>query len=147
MLATIVNDGKRPELTVLGSVDGKPVPPKPMTQLEGRYWEMLKAGMVQTTQVGTAKEVLALKEFPVLTGGKTGTAQTAQKAYRDHAWYMGYGPVKDPNLVVVAFFENGVEGSGVALPAVKKVMAAYWNVPLDKQGKWLKPTVSRAPSR
>ena len=147
MLATIVNDGKRPELTVVGSVDGKPVPPKPMTQLEGRYWAMLKEGMVQTTQVGTAKEVLALKEFPVLTGGKTGTAQTAQKTYRDHAWYMGYGPVKDPNLVVVAFFENGVEGSGVALPAVKKVMAAYWNVPLDNKGKWIKPTVSSAPSR
>jgi penicillin-binding protein 2 len=31
--------------------------------------------------------------------------------------------------VVVAFFENGGEGSRVALPAVKKVMAAYWKVP------------------
>jgi penicillin-binding protein 2 len=139
MLATIVNDGKRPELTVVRRVDGKPVPPKPMTQLEGRYWTMLKEGMVQTTQVGTAKEVLSLKEFPILTGGKTGTAQTAQGVHHDHAWYMGYGPVSDPNLVVVAFFENGVEGSGVALPAVKKVMAAYWNVPLDSQGKWIKP--------
>jgi penicillin-binding protein 2 len=138
MLATIVNDGKRPQLTVLDKVNGKPVPPKPMTQIEGRYWDMLKQGMVQTTQVGTAKEVLSLKEFPVLTGGKTGTAQNAQRTYRDHAWYMGYGPVNNPNLVVVAFFENGVEGSGVALPAVKKVMAAFWNVPLDSRGKWVK---------
>lgn len=67
MLATIVNDGKRPQLTVVGKVNGKPVLPKPMTQLEGRYWDMLKQGMVQTTQVGTAKEVLALKEFPIST--------------------------------------------------------------------------------
>jgi penicillin-binding protein 2 len=148
MLATIVGDGKRPQLTVVKSIDGKPVPLKPMTQLSGQYWSMLKQGMVQTTQVGTAKEVLALKEFPILTGGKTGTAQTAQGAHRDHAWYMGYGPVKDPNLVVVAFFENGVEGSGVALPAVKKVMAAYWGIKLDSRGKVVKQSVAnKSPSR
>jgi penicillin-binding protein 2 len=41
--------------------------------------------------------------------------------------------VQDPNLVVVAFFENGVEGSGVALPAVRKVMAAFWNIKLESK--------------
>jgi penicillin-binding protein 2 len=135
MLATIVNNGERPELTVIKAIDNKPVPPKPMTQISGKYWSMLKEGMLMTTRVGTAKEVLGANVFPIVTAGKTGTAQSPQGHNRDHAWYMGYGPVNNPNLVVVAFFENGVEGSGVALPAVKKVMAAYWNIKLDKQGR------------
>jgi penicillin-binding protein 2 len=144
MLATIVTNGRRPELTVVKAVDGKPQAPKPTKQLEGRYWSMLKEGMEWTTLRGTAKEVLAPNVFPIRTGGKTGTAQACTTCYyRDHAWYMGYGPINDPNLVVVAFFENGVEGSGVALPAVKKVMASYWNVPLDSKGQWIKPTQSR----
>ncbi len=135
MLATIVNNGKRPELTVIKAIDNKLVPPKPMTQISGKYWSLLKEGMLMTTRIGTAKEVLGANVFPIVTGGKTGTAQTSQGRNRDHAWYMGYGPFENPNLVVVAFFENGVEGSGVALPAVKKVMAAYWNIKLDKQGR------------
>jgi penicillin-binding protein 2 len=143
MLATIVNNGRRPELTVVKAVDGQPQSPKPTKQLGGRYWSMLKEGMEWTTLRGTAKEVLAPNVFPIRTGGKTGTAQTPQGVHRDHAWYMGYGPISDPNLVVVAFFENGVEGSGVALPAVKKVMASYWNVPLDSKGQWIKPGSSR----
>ena len=87
---------------------------------------------------GTASDVLGPSHFPIPTAGKTGTAQTAEGAHRDHAWYMGYGPVDKPELVVVAFFQNGVEGHGAALPAVKKVMASYWNVPLDEKGKWIK---------
>ncbi len=135
MLTTIVNNGKRPELTVLKIVDGQPVAPKPMTQLEGKYWSTLKEGMRMTVTRGTAKEVLGLGRFPVPTAGKTGTAQNPKGVNQDHAWYMGYGPFENPDLVVVAFFENGVEGSGIALPAVKKVMAAHWNVPLDRNGR------------
>ena len=131
MLATIVNDGKRPELTVVKAINGIAQAPKPMTQISGTHWETLKQGMRLTVTKGTAKEVL--RDFPIATAGKTGTAQTPQKVHQDHAWYMGYGPVQDPNLVVVAFFENGVEGSGVALPAVRKVMAAFWNIKLESK--------------
>jgi penicillin-binding protein 2 len=135
MLATIANSGKRPELTVIKAIDGQPVAPKPMKQLEGKYWSMLKEGMRMTVTRGTAKEVLGLGRFPVPTAGKTGTAQSCTRCYnRDHAWYMGYGPFENPDLVVVAFFQEGVEGSGIALPAVKKVMAAHWNIPLDGRG-------------
>ncbi len=131
MLATIVNDGKRPELTLVKAVDGKIQPPKPMVQLSGTHWSTLKQGMEITVTRGTAKEIL--RDFPIRTAGKTGTAENPKGPNQDHAWYMGYGPVADPNLVVVAFFENGVEGSGIALPAVRKVMAAYWNIPLTKK--------------
>jgi penicillin-binding protein 2 len=138
MLATIVNSGRRPELTLVKSIDGQAAPVKPSVQLSGTKWSMLKEGMQWTVSRGTAVDVLGPREFPIVTAGKTGTAQTGQGRNRDHAWYMGYGPVDKPDLVVVAFFQNGVEGHGAALPAVKKVMAAYWKVPLDKNGKWVK---------
>jgi penicillin-binding protein 2 len=131
MLATIVNDGKRPELTVVKAINGIAQVPKSMTQISGTHWDILKQGMRLTVTNGTAKEIL--RDFPIATAGKTGTAQSPQGKHQDHAWYMGYGPVQDPNLVVVAFFENGVEGSGVALPAVRKVMAAFWNIKLESK--------------
>jgi penicillin-binding protein 2 len=131
MLSTIVNDGSRPELTIIKAIDGKPQAPKAMYSVAGTHWNTLKQGLRMTVTTGTAKQVLG--DFPILTAGKTGTAQNPARAFQDHAWYMGYGPFENPNLVVVAFFENGVEGSGIALPAVKKVMAAYWNVALPKK--------------
>ena len=84
-----------------------------------------------TVTAGTARHVLG--RFPVATAGKTGTAQNeTMTPGLEHAWYMGYGPVDPtdprPPLVVVAFFENGGGGSTVALPAVRRVMEAFWGL-------------------
>jgi penicillin-binding protein 2 len=131
MLATIANEGKKPRLHLVKRLGDTPVPPR-LERVPGRFWGVLKEGMRKTVTQGTARHVLG--DFPVPTGGKTGTAETPGKRRGlEHAWYMGYGPAESgtpyPPLVVVAFFENGGEGSRVALPAVKKVMAAYWKVP------------------
>lgn len=129
MLTTIVMNGRQPELHLVRRIGTQPVMPK-ITQVAGTHWNDLKAGMRQTVTSGTARGVLG--NFPVPTGGKTGTAETNKRAGFEHAWYMGYGPTDPadprPPLVVVAFFERAGEGSRVALPAVKKVMSAYWRV-------------------
>jgi penicillin-binding protein 2 len=131
MLATLFNEGRKPRLHLVKRLGNTPVPPR-LERVPGRFWGVLKEGMRKTVTQGTARHVLG--DFPVPTGGKTGTAETPGKRRGlEHAWYMGYGPAEPgtpyPPLVVVAFFENGGEGSRVALPAVKKVMAAYWKVP------------------
>ena len=131
MLATIANEGKKPRLHLVKRLGNFPVAPR-LEPVPGQSWKVLKEGMRRTVTQGTARHLLG--EFPVPTGGKTGTAETpGKRAGLEHAWYMGYGPAEPgtsyPPLVVVAFFENGGEGSRVALPAVKKVMAAYWKVP------------------
>jgi penicillin-binding protein 2 len=133
MLATLFNEGKKPRLHLVKRLGDTPVPPR-LELVPGRYWRVLKEGMRKTVTEGTARHLLG--SFPVPTGGKTGTAETpGKRAGLEHAWYMGYGPAEPgtpyPPLVVVAFFENGGEGSRVALPAVRKVMAAYWKVPLE----------------
>jgi penicillin-binding protein 2 len=131
MLSTLFNEGRKPRLHLVKRLGNTPVPPR-LERVPGRFWGVLKEGMRKTVTQGTARHVLG--DFPVPTGGKTGTAETPGKRRGlEHAWYMGYGPAEPgtpyPPLVAVAFFENGGEGSRVALPAVKKVMAAYWKVP------------------
>ncbi len=130
MLATIANGGFQPKPHLVQRIGGERVAPKG-EEAPGRYWKVLQEGLRLTVVEGTARHILG--SFPVPTGGKTGTAEVPGKRRgMEHAWYMGYGPTDPglpyPPLVVVAFFENGGEGSRVALPAVKKVMAAYWKV-------------------
>lgn len=138
VLSTLVNEGKKQPVTVIKAIGGREQPPKPSSQVSGQawVWKAVKEGMVMTAAAGTSKHLLGVDRFPIRTGGKTGTAQTnarinGKTEHFEHSWYEGYGPIGNPNLVVVAFFEFGGEGSGVALPAVKKVMAAHWKIKLD----------------
>jgi len=133
MLGTIATGGHSFELHMVRKIGGSLQTPA-ARQLKGRYWKTLQKGLRKTVTEGTAAS--RLKDFPVPTAGKTGTAETpGKKAGYEHAWYMGYGPYPLDGksdyapLVAVAFFENAGEGSRVALPAVKKVMQAYWKVP------------------
>ena len=132
MLSTVATSGRQPELHLVRKV-GDRLTEHPTHTVGGRYWKVLQQGLRKTVTEGTAS--FRMKDFPVPTAGKTGTAETpGKKAGYEHAWYMGYGPYplesgEAPPLAVVAFFENAGEGSRVALPAVKKVMAAYWDVP------------------
>ncbi|GGJ32429.1 peptidoglycan D,D-transpeptidase FtsI family protein [Deinococcus roseus] len=142
VLSTLVNEGKNQPLTVIRAINGTVQPHKKTSQVAGQawVWKQVKQGMEMTTREGTSKHMLGPDLFPVRTGGKTGTAQTnarvdGQVQQFEHSWYEGYGPLDNPNLVVVAFFEFGGEGSGVALPAVKKVMAAHWGIKLDDKLK------------
>jgi penicillin-binding protein 2 len=63
--------------------------------------------------------------------GKTGTAQVvgresglaAEGNYEDHAWFIGFAPVANPQIVVVVFVENGGHGSSAAAPLAQQLFA------------------------
>ena len=68
-------------------------------------------------------------------GGKTGTVQVvgrestiragADRArLQDHAWFAGFGPVDDPQMVVVVFVEHGGHGNLAAAPLAKALFEA-----------------------
>jgi penicillin-binding protein 2 len=80
--------------------------------------------------------------------GKTGTAQVVemkggyvkseQLAYmnRDHAWFVSYAPVENPQIAVVVMIEHGGHGGSAAAPAAKKVIEKYielQNQPADQR--------------
>ncbi len=116
--------GRLPTLHLVArSPEASPIP--------GHYFGVLRRGLRKTVTEGTAR--FRLRDFPVPTAGKTGTAETpGKRAGFEHAWYAGFGPwPKDGRhapLVAVAFIENGGEGSRAALPVVKRVMAAFWGI-------------------
>jgi penicillin-binding protein 2 len=79
---------------------------------------------------GTAR---SLHRLPV--AGKTGTAQVARLLegvrsdelppnLRHHAWFVGWAPLDEPELVVAVIVEHGGGGGSVAAPAAGKVLEA-----------------------
>ncbi len=57
--------------------------------------------------------------------GKTGTAQNPHG--EDHAWFIGYAPAEDPEIVAAVVVEFGGHGSSAAAPIVSKLIAYYLN--------------------
>ncbi len=145
VLSTIMNEGKQRPLTVIRAVGDQTQPPKPArsTVKNGNVgsFQLVKEGMRLTTllRIGTSSFAIGPGLFPVRTAGKTGTAENGlsqRYGYSyTHAWYEGYGPLDNPNFLVVVFFQNGGEGSGPALKAAKKMFATRWCVPLDGAGR------------
>ena len=74
----------------------------------------------------------------IVVGGKTGTAQVASVKgkmiksedlpyeIRDHAWFVAFAPVDDPQIVVAAMVEHGGHGASAAGPIVKAVMQEFF---------------------
>lgn len=56
--------------------------------------------------------------------GKSGTAEDPPRP--THAWFGGYAPMDKPEVVAVAFLENGGGGGKMAGPVVRSVLAAYF---------------------
>ncbi|WP_240738226.1 peptidoglycan D,D-transpeptidase FtsI family protein [Deinococcus fonticola] len=145
VLSTVINEGRQRPLTVVRAYNGQVQPLRPATSVvkNGNLsgFRLIKEGLTWTTLIptGTARHELAPWLFPVRTGGKTGTAENGLSrrngyAYT-HAWYTGYGPLSNPNFLVVTFFQNGGEGSGPALKAAKRMFAARWCVDLSRPVK------------
>ncbi len=106
-------------------------------------WETIEKSMIAVINSwnGTAHNLY--KEGGLKIAGKTGTAQikslvdqelTVQEEYegireieknRDHALFVSYGPLPNPNLTVVVIVENGESGSSIAAPIAMKLMEQY----------------------
>ncbi len=99
--------------------------------------DLIKEGMRMVITEGTAKA--EFEGFNFNAAGKTGTAEYCDNVAQSlnlcqpgnwpaHAWFVGYAPYDNPEIVVVAFVYNGREGSTVAAPIVRKVLEAYFEL-------------------
>lgn len=74
----------------------------------------------------------------VRVAGKTGTAQvvrmkqdeeeneTLPEKYQDHALFVAFAPVEQPELAMAVLVEHGGHGGATAAPIAQKVMEAYF---------------------
>lgn len=108
---------------------------EPVPVLRAANWQHTIQGMVSVMHGlrGTARSSGYGLDFKM--AGKTGTAQvfgiaqdeeydeeTVAKKLRDHALFVAFAPVNDPQIVVAVIAENGGHGSGVAAPIARKVI-------------------------
>lgn len=85
--------------------------------------------------------------------GKTGTAQIASNdllktkkgvEWKDNAWFVGFAPKVEPEIVVAALFENGEHGN-LAAPIVRDVIKAYFDKKALKRGPRTRDMALRVP--
>lgn len=84
--------------------------------------QIVREGMRQTVLAGSAR---SLQVLPVTSAGKTGTAQWSTKK-APHAWFTGFAPYEDPQLVITIMVEEGREGSSVAVPMARDILKWYF---------------------
>ncbi len=145
-VSVLATKGRAYKPNIVEKVDETFIEPELLYQVEikqERNWKKLEESMISVIRSwnGTAHNIYNPEDF--LIAGKTGTAQiksmteenlTVQEEYenvrkdikkRDHALFVGYGPIPNPNLTVVVIVENGESGSAVAAPIAKSIIDKY----------------------
>ena len=130
MLSIVANGGTKYQpylvdsiINIDGSLFEKP------KRAEGKHIDVsqqtidyIRMGMSATTQEGGTASYFAGLPKPI--AGKTGTAENSHG--RDHGLFVAYGPVDDPELVVVCIVEQGGFGSVAAGPIVYKAFEEFF---------------------
>lgn len=79
--------------------------------------------MQAVTEYGTADRVNP--EYRIV--GKTGTAEHSDGKAVAHAWFTGFAPYDNPEIVVTIICENAGAASRTAVPAAEKIFKAYYD--------------------
>lgn len=144
-----------PSIDVAFDADGNPIfEPEVIDALavDRGYLQVVAEGMRMVNQRFSETEFFTgatyvdwseLERQGIPTAGKTGTSEycdniaiqrgwcrfedlAQRRILPTHAWYVGYAPVEDPEIVVSVFMFNGGEGSLWAAPVACHVIAAYF---------------------
>jgi len=145
--ATIANRGERFRPTLLrgfSNPDSNTVEFKePMSLdsvgiIDNQQWERIISAMNAVLQGkrGTARAVGI--DAPFTMAGKSGTAQVfsvaqdqeyeteeLEERMRDHALFIAFAPLEDPQIAIAVIVENGESGSSTAAPIARTVMESY----------------------
>jgi penicillin-binding protein 2 len=141
MSARIASKGKMIQPRLVKSINGVPLEPPKLEEsisIDDRYWDYIHRAMrdVVHSPRGTAKGISKGLDYEI--AGKTGTAQVISinaedeydsskldKSQWDHALFVAFAPLDDPQIAVGLIVENGEHGSSVAAPIAQRVIDAY----------------------
>ena len=88
--------------------------------IDKEHFEVVKDGMHRVMIYGTGRH------YPIEgieTAGKTGTAQNPHG--KDHAIFIGFAPVEDPQIAVAVVVENAGFGATWACPIASLLIEQY----------------------
>ena len=132
-IAVIANRGEIIKPRLVEEIDELPTELKSLGKInlkDETNWEKIEKSMIEVinSSNGTANNI---KDTRYVIAGKTGTAQIKSYEdqeyedirenpfFRDHALFVGYAPIPDPELLILVIIENGESGSRVAAPIAK----------------------------
>lgn len=142
--ATVATRGVRREPRMVESIDDQPLPlppPAHTVKVPEALWDVIFDGMQEVVhgERGTAKTMGRTLTYHM--AGKTGTAQVVgyaqgikydasqvAKRRRDHALFIAFAPVEDPQIAIAVLVENGEHGASTAAPIARKVIDTYLGV-------------------
>jgi peptidoglycan glycosyltransferase len=134
MTATIANQGQMPRPYLVSDIKtpgGRTVlsqRPEPLENVVSpEIARQVTQIMVTAVEKGTGR---AARVPGVEVAGKTGTAQLGP-GLSPHAWFTSFAPADDPRIVVTVLVENSGEGSEVAAPIARELLASY----LERDGE------------
>src|SRR5690606_29240225 len=131
-LVSLVKNPQTKEVTPTVTKPSYVIPLKP------ENLDVIRRAMVDVMRKGTARRAFAGAGYQA--AGKTGTAQVyslkgakynsgaIDERLRDHALFMAYAPMEDPQIAVALIIENGGWGATVAAPVARTVFD-YWLSP------------------
>ncbi len=111
---------------------------EPLKLKDPSDWEYVVDTMAEVMhgRKGTARS--SGRDAPYRMAGKTGTAQVfslaedeeydaeeVQERLRDHALFVGFAPVDNPEIAVAVIVENGGGGSSTAAPVARELFDAW----------------------
>ena len=128
--ATVANQGKLIEPTFVQEItdpDGRTTDELDPSESSDVMSEETAAAVTEMmTSVAEEGTASSLSVSGATLGGKTGTAEIDLDAGINQAWFMGFAPADDPEIVVAATIERcqGCFGGEVAGPIATDVMAS-----------------------
>ena len=139
-MATLSSGGQRYEPRLVRRIDDvltgaqRQISAQAITpvDLKPEQVEVIREAMHGVTVSGTSARVFAGAGYP--SGGKTGTAQAVglkqnekysahrlEEHLRDHALYVAFAPVENPQIAVAVIVENAGWGAGAAAPIARRL--------------------------
>ncbi len=132
-IAVIANRGEIIKPRLVEEIDESPTELVSLGKInlkDETNWEKIENSMIEVINSlnGTANNI---KDSRYVIAGKTGTAQIKSYEdqeyedirenpfFRDHALFVGYAPIPNPELLILVIIENGESGSRVAAPIAK----------------------------
>ena len=141
LIGAVANGGflYRPKLLKMmrnrenGKITRFPPEHKGTITLKARALEEVRRGLIGVvTERGGTGWAARVKGTSV--AGKTGTAQVIKQKdlkkkleahLEDHAWFVAYAPIEDPQIAVSVVVEHGGHGGAAAAPIARKVIEEY----------------------
>jgi penicillin-binding protein 2 len=105
-------------------------------ELEEDTVEQVTQGMYGVVNEGGTGGAVKLQGIEFC--GKSGTAQViggdaksrygkGQKKFKDNAWFVGYAPRRNPEIIVSVLVEEGGHGALISGPIVRDIIKAYYD--------------------